>query len=111
MDRGERDFDSRSSGVHSHTHTSPISTGTVEGDSPRTADHDIIEDQYEREEQLQSSSRSGGSGTPDILQPPRAGSGGQFHLGHPREVFRHIQPLAVEQGVLRNGEEHVRLHG
>ena len=111
MGQRARDFDSHSPGVHSHTHTSPISTGTVEGDSPSSADHDIMEDQYKREELQQSSSLSVGAGTHDMPQSPRAGGGGQYHLGHPREVFRHIQPLAIEQGVLRNGEECVRLQG
>ena len=111
MGQRERDFDSHSPGVCSHTHTSPISTGTVEGDSPSSADHDIMEDQYKREELQQSSSVSVGAGTHDIPQSPRAGGGGQYHLGHPWEVFRHIQPLAIEQGALRNGKECERLAG
>ena len=67
--------------------------------------------QYKREELLKSSSLSVGAGTHNTLQSPRAGGGGQYHLGHPREVFRHIQPLAIEQKVLRNGEECLRLQG
>lgn len=116
--QGERHFDSHSSGVHSHTHTCPISSGTVEGDSPSTNDHDIIEDQqpvrpdsgqkYRGDELLQSSSPPVGTGTHEIALSSGSDPGGQYHLGHPREVFRHIQPLVIQQKAMKNGKEGVK---
>ena len=53
--------------------------------------------QYKRDELPLSSSLSVGAGTHNTPQSPRASGGGQYHLGHPREVFRHIQTLSELQ--------------